>query len=96
MRGLILYENTLENVIAGDDIASHLRGEFVHFDEMFEYLYPPNRISRNHGLELRWEVQLLHDNYVDHELIGSNDVFDYRHFLLDDLDSDEPEDQVIW
>ncbi len=96
VRGLILYENTLENVIAGDDVASHLRGEFVHFDEMFEYLYPPNRISRNHGLELRWEVQLLHDNYVDHELIGSNDVFDYRHFLLDDLDSDEPEDQVIW
>lgn len=82
MRAVVLYDRTIPDIRAGDGIASHLRGDLVYFDELFELLYPPNMTSSSHGVDLRWEVQIMHDDFVDHELVGSNEVFDYRHFLL--------------
>ena len=42
---------------------------------MFKILYPPNQVSSTHGLFVHWEVQLLLDDFVDQELVGSPQRF---------------------
>lgn len=87
VRGLVLYERTIRDISKGDSLSEHLRGDLVYFDEMFEFLYPPNRVSRDHGVDIRWEAQILHEHFVDHEILGSNEVFEYRHFVTDRVES---------
>ena len=47
----------------------HLDGH-VDFEPIFTELLPPQLISDTHGIDVVWEVQLLHPDFVDQELIG--------------------------
>jgi len=79
VRGLILYENTVDHIPANAPIAPHFDGS-VDFGPMFAALYPPF-IALTHGLEVHWEVQMLHPEFVDQELVGPTDQFRYADFL---------------
>ena len=48
---------------------------------MFRALYPPQMVSDSHGLAVHWEIQLIHDDFVDQELVGSSDPFHFEDFL---------------
>jgi len=79
VRGVILYESTVRHIPANQPIAPHFDGA-VEFGPMFAALYPPF-IALTHGLEVHWEVQLLHPEFVDQERIGPTAKFQYADFL---------------
>lgn len=81
IRAIVVYETELEKVPARSDIASWLPNDSFSFDEMFNALYPDCMVSKSHGLKLRWEVQLLHPQFVDQELVGKPGVFDREDFM---------------
>jgi hypothetical protein len=66
-RGLVLYQQILAYLPADAPLASALSGEVV-FDPIFDALYPPTRIGSSHGLSLCLEAQLLHPDYIDHDV----------------------------
>ena len=69
VRPIILYSERVSHIPARQEIGNHFPGE-VDFGPMFKALYPPLEISESHGLAVYWEVQLLHDEFIDHELKG--------------------------
>lgn len=79
VRGIILYETKAGHIAANVPIAPHFEGS-VEFGPMFAALYPPF-IALTHGLEVHWEIQLLHPEFVDQELAGPTDKFQYEDFL---------------
>jgi hypothetical protein len=66
-RGVVLYEQVLAYVPANMPLAGYLDGE-VDFTPIFDSLYPPFMLGGTHGLSLRLEAQLLHPEYVDHDI----------------------------
>jgi hypothetical protein len=67
-RGVVLFERLLPHVAAGEPLARHLDVD-IDFDPLFQALYPPCRIGGTHGLSLALEAQLLHPEYVDHDVV---------------------------
>jgi hypothetical protein len=47
----------------------------MSFEPMFKVLYPPSEVSKSHGLFIYWEIQLIHDDFVDQELEGNTAHF---------------------
>lgn len=80
VRAVILYEKRLPLIPAGVPVESYFDGE-IDFEPMFAALYPPQMVGSGHGLALHWEVQLLHDEFVDQELICPDGCFQFRDFL---------------
>jgi len=80
VRGVVVYERSVDHVPARRPIAPLFSGT-VDFEPMFAALYPPLSITSSHGLAVHWEVQLLHPDFVDQELVGPEDAFEYEDFL---------------
>jgi hypothetical protein len=80
IRAVVLYEKRLDLIPAHVPLAPHFP-EQVAFDPMFDALYPPFMVSSSHGLGVHWEIQLLHPDFVDQELVCSTDHFEYEDFL---------------
>ena len=66
-RGIVLYEQLLAYVPAEAQLSSYLAGE-IRFEPLFEALYPPTMIGGSHGLSIQLEGQLLHPEFVDHDI----------------------------
>lgn len=79
-RAVKLYERYLALVPAESPLALHLDGE-IDFEPMFAQLYPPLKVGSSHGVEVGWEVQLLHPKFVDHEIDGAVGDLRYADFL---------------
>lgn len=80
VRAVLLYQLHLHHVPAGSPLEGHLEGD-VSFEPMFAVLYPPLAVGRSHGIDVVWEVQLLHPELVDQELQGQRGVLPYEEFL---------------
>ena len=80
VRGVVLYEKRVDRIPARFPIADYFNDR-LRFDAMFAALYPPAMLSRSHGVDLRWEVQLLHADFVDQELVGPTENLGYADFL---------------
>ena len=77
VRGVLIYEQFLPYLPARTPVETYLEGE-LDFALVFDQLYPPVKPCNSHGIDLRWEVQLLHPLFVDQELGCTTDglVFD--------------------
>ena len=80
VRGVVLFEKQVSRIPAKMPIEQYFNDR-MSFDPMFSALYPPAMVSVSHGLDLRWEIQLLHPDFVDQELVGPTDVMAYKDFL---------------
>ena len=80
VRGVLLYEKHVDHIPARTPIRDYFNDDFS-FGPMFSILFPPLEISSTHGLDVHWEIQLLHPDFVDQELIGLNRFFHYEDFL---------------
>lgn len=80
IRGVVLYEKNVARIPARTPIESYF-GDRFNFTPMFDLLYPPVTVSSSHGLGVHWEIQLIHPEFIDQELVGSDDVFTYEDFL---------------
>ncbi len=69
LQAVVLYEQFLPHVPAGSAISDHLDGD-VDFEPIFTDLLPPLTAGGSHGIDVVWEVQLLHPDFVDQELPG--------------------------
>jgi hypothetical protein len=79
-RGVLIYEQYLPFIPANTPVENYLEGE-LDFEEMFEVLYPPLQTSSTHGIGLRWEVQLIHPQFVDQELACPCDGLVFADFI---------------
>jgi hypothetical protein len=80
VRAVLLYERHLRHVPAGAPVEDRLDGE-VRFEPLFAAFYPPLRAGSHHGIDVVWEVQLLHPRFVDQELPGGCGDLLYEDFL---------------
>lgn len=67
VRAAVLFEQRLPHVPAGSQIGQWISGE-VDFRRAFTLLHPPVSMGPHHGIDIRWEVQLVHPHFVDQEL----------------------------
>ena len=81
VRPIILYSEKVSRIPREQELGDHFPGE-VDFGPMFKTLYPPLDISETHGLAVYWEVQLLHDEFMDHELNGPSDRIKVTDFFI--------------
>lgn len=80
VRAVVLYEKTVDLIPAHTPISQYFPDK-VSFDPMFAALYPPAMVTKNHGLAVHWEIQLIHPEFVDQELAGPEDRMAYADFL---------------
>ena len=80
VRAVVLYERKIPLIPAGHPVERYLAGE-IAFEPMFRALYPPQMAGGKHGLALYWEVQLLHDDFIDQEVVGPIECFPWKDFL---------------
>ena len=80
VQGLLIYEKHIDHIAAGDSVERWFPEE-VYFDRIFNNLLPPMMISSTHGLDLYWEIQLIHNELVDQELIGNVHKLKIQDFL---------------
>jgi hypothetical protein len=66
-RGIVLYEYYLPLVPAQMAVEGFLDGE-IRFDPLFDALFPPMMVGDSHGLSVQLEAQLLHPEFVDHDV----------------------------
>jgi len=78
-RGVLLYSKKVELIPKNHPVEQYFQDP-VSFEPMFKALYPPNIVSKSHGLFVYWEIQLIHNEFVDQELEG-----DPAHFKVDDF-----------
>ena len=78
-RGVLLYSRTIDLIPKKKPVESYFNEEFS-FKPMFKILYPPNMVSSTHGLQIYWEVQFIHNEFVDHELVGDINIFKEEDF----------------
>ncbi len=72
-RGVMLYSKKVKRIPRNEPVENHFKGS-ISFEPMFKALYPPNSASSSHGLFVYWEVQLIHNEFVDQELIGDTSI----------------------
>ena len=66
--GVVLYQRLLPHVPANVDLKGYLDGD-AELRGVFESLYPPTMLGDKHGLSIQFEVQLLHPEFVDQEVV---------------------------
>lgn len=79
VRAVVLYEKKIASVPPKKAIENELDGE-IDFSPMFQALYPPQNVSSTHGLTVHWEMQLIHDELVDQEVVCPSEVFEWEDF----------------
>ncbi len=79
VRAVVLYEKKVKYVAPKMQISKELDGE-IDFSPMFRALYPPQNVSSTHGLTVHWEVQLIHNQLMDQEIVCPSEVFRWEDF----------------
>jgi hypothetical protein len=74
IRSICLFDQLIEHLPARSPINSVLQGD-IYFDLAFDTLYPPVSLGDAAGIELEWELQLLHAKFVDHEVSAKSDLW---------------------
>ena len=80
IRAISLFDEKIDFIPRNTDISDYFKWE-VSFERMYKILYPKQMISHSHGISIHWEIQLIHDKFIDQELIWHWDFFKYEHFL---------------
>jgi len=80
VRGVLLYSKKVTLIPKNHSVENHFR-DSMSFEPMFKVLYPPNEVSESHGLFIYWEIQLIHNDFVDQEVAGKTANFRREDFF---------------
>ncbi len=80
VRGILLYSKKVTLIPKNHSVENHFR-DSMSFEPMFKVLYPPSEVSKSHGLFIYWEIQLIHNDFVDQELVGDTALFRREDFF---------------
>lgn len=75
-RTVVLYDQVAPRIRAGDRLEEAWQGD-ISFLPFFSTVLPPIPVAAEHGLASHLEVQLLHDDVVDKELILPAEIADF-------------------
>ena len=81
--GHVIYERKVSRIAAGSRLADYLPKQHdISFDVMFRNLYPQALVSKNYGVSIYWEIQVIHDELVDLEIpiAGIDRDWPFEHF----------------
>jgi hypothetical protein len=67
VRSVVLWEQHLPHVPAGSPIEDWFAGS-VDVSRLHSALHPPEMVGDKHGVDIVWEFQLLHPDFVDQEI----------------------------
>jgi len=90
--GHVIYERKISRIPAGSWLSDHLpKRDVIDFDAMFRNLYPQALISKDYGISVYWEVQIIHDEFVDIEipLAGIERSWPFEDFVQPPADEEE-------
>lgn len=76
-----IYKKQFDYIPKNMEINNFLNDD-ICFDEVYEQLIPESMVSKTHGMKLHWEVQFIHPELVDQELIGSSEGFIIDNFKI--------------
>ncbi len=79
VRSLVLYEAEIHHAPPRRPIEEQLFDD-IDFAGVFEHLLPPLELDTSTGIDLHWELQFLHADFVDQEIVGPSAVFDIDAF----------------
>lgn len=79
VRAVRLYRREIGRIPAGAPIEGFCDGE-VDFDTMYAALYPPQMVGSRHGVDVHWELHLLHPLFVDQSIEGDGRSWVARDF----------------
>lgn len=82
--GHVIYERKISRIPAGSWLSDHLpKRDVIDFDAMFRNLYPQALISKDYGISVYWEIQIIHEEFVDIEipLAGIDRTWPFEHFI---------------
>lgn len=80
IKATCLYDQPLPHIPAHTEISPFLQGE-VDFGKAYLDLLPPVVLDSKTGIDVEWEIQLLHDDFIDHELKGDPKIFNRNAFI---------------
>lgn len=81
---IILHEETINFLPKNTDISDYLKWSFS-FKRMYEKLYPPFQITPLHWIDVRWEIQLIHNKFMDKEIVWPTHFIKYDNFIKKDI-----------
>lgn len=79
-RAVVLYDRRIDFLPAGAPVERYVAGE-LDLERLYSALLPPLLAGPSHGINLRWEVQLLHPTLIDQELEGPGEGLVAADFL---------------
>ena len=80
VKATCLYDQPLPHIPAHTEISPFLQGE-VDFGKAYLDLLPPVVLDSKTGIDVEWEIQLLHADFIDHELKGDPKIFNRSAFV---------------
>lgn len=78
---VVLSNELIQFIPKNSDIADYVKWSFS-LKKMYEKLYPPLKITDNHWIGVRWEIQLISNDLVDREIVWPTDFMKYKDFLI--------------
>jgi len=80
-KAIVLYEKRIPKVNKGDNLSIYFDNEEFQLSKIFDTLFPTVKHDSDNGLFLHWEVQILHKDLIDHEIVGCTSSFSFSDFL---------------
>lgn len=75
-----LYDKKIDFIPMNTEISEYFKWD-ISFEEMYKVLYPEQMLWNNHWLKVHWEVQLIHNKFIDQELIWDSKKFKFENFI---------------
>jgi membrane-associated phospholipid phosphatase len=82
VRAVLLYQCELRRVAAGSNLVDLIDGE-IDFSPMFNALYPAQMLDARWGVDIAWQVQLIHPELVDLAVEGPVHSLRFVDFISD-------------
>jgi len=79
-KAIVLYEKRIPKVSKGDNLSIYFDNEEFQLSKIFDTLFPTVKYDSKNGLFLHWEVQILHKDLIDHEIVGCTSIFNLSDF----------------
>jgi len=79
VRAVNLFTKQIDYIPKNTDISDYIKWEFS-FDDMYKSLYPIQMLNNTHGIDVEWNIQLIHNDLVDQTLKWPKSIFDNKVF----------------
>ena len=79
--GVILFSKKLDYIKKGSQLIDYLKGEKLNLQGVFDQLLPPLVFDNNNGVFFHWELQVIHEDLMDHEIVDANKPICFERFL---------------